>query len=65
MSSNAAMVAAWRKRVQGTEPPQHGTVHAYNAYGCRCGECRAAAATKQRRAYALARARALYERGVE
>lgn len=49
MSSSAWRVSVWRSRKQGTEPPYHGTANIYNAYGCRCDECRAAAARKQRR----------------
>ena len=51
MTSNAAQVAAWRAAKRGTVPPYHGTAHIYNAYACRCGECRAAAATAERRKY--------------
>ncbi len=37
---------AWRRLVQseGRTPPQHGTAGAYQNYGCRCHECRAARA---------------------
>lgn len=49
MSSSAWRVSVWRASKRGTEPPYHGTKHIYDAYGCKCDECRAAAARVERR----------------
>ena len=51
MASDAAQVRAWKLTKLGTEPPYHGTRHIYDAYGCRCSECRADAARIERRKY--------------
>lgn len=40
---------AYEARVAGTAPPKHG-INGYTRYGCRCDECRAANAAKQRAA---------------
>ena len=40
----AARNGEWRRRVAGTEPPMHGTLHGYTSYRCRCDGCRAAKA---------------------
>jgi len=58
MTSSSEQVRAWRQRKLGTEPPYHGTAHIYNAYGCRCSECRAGAASAARRFYWRRRAHA-------
>ena len=38
MGSDAAQYADWKRRVRGTEPPEHGQ-SAYNHWGCRCNIC--------------------------
>ena len=36
--SNSAQVKAWRARVKGQEPPNHGA-SGFSNYGCRCKVC--------------------------
>lgn len=46
--ANRLYLQDYRKRVRGTEPPEHGTRAGYVVYGCPCDDCRTAAMDYQR-----------------
>jgi len=47
VSSDTATNRAWRERVRGTEPPEHGA-SGYSNYNCSCDICRAGHAERAR-----------------
>jgi transposase-like protein len=55
--SRWARAAGVERRIDIKLPIRHGTVHAYCRRGCRCIDCRAAHATRQRALRASNRAR--------